>query len=80
VNTYSLEYLLYNGAERFFTWFDYMSWYPLGRPVGTTIYPGMQFTAVWIYKYVFSSFSTNEKNNFWLCQYIHNLSNQIAPR
>jgi dolichyl-diphosphooligosaccharide--protein glycosyltransferase len=43
-------YLLHNGAERFFTWFDYMSWYPLGRPVGTTIYPGMQFTAVWIFQ------------------------------
>ena len=26
-----------------------MSWYPLGRPVGTTIYPGMQVTAVSIY-------------------------------
>ena len=23
-----------------------MSWYPLGRPVGTTIYPAMQMTAV----------------------------------
>ena len=26
-----------------------MSWSPLGRPVGTTIYPGMQFAAVWIW-------------------------------
>jgi dolichyl-diphosphooligosaccharide--protein glycosyltransferase len=26
-----------------------MSWYPLGRPVGTTIYPGMQLTSVAIY-------------------------------
>ena len=26
-----------------------MSWYPLGRPVGTTIYPGMQFTSVFIH-------------------------------
>ena len=31
-------------------WFDYMAWYPLGRPVGTTIYPGMQVTAVWLTK------------------------------
>jgi dolichyl-diphosphooligosaccharide--protein glycosyltransferase len=29
-----------------------MSWYPLGRPIGTTIYPGMQFTAVWIKRYI----------------------------
>ena len=28
---------------------DYMSWYPLGRPVGTTIYPGMQITSVTIW-------------------------------
>ena len=27
-----------------------MSWYPLGRPIGTTIYPGMQITAVAIWK------------------------------
>jgi dolichyl-diphosphooligosaccharide--protein glycosyltransferase len=27
-------------AAKFFKWFDYMSWYPLGRPVGSTIYPG----------------------------------------
>ena len=25
------------------------AWYPIGRPVGTTIYPGMQFTAVTIW-------------------------------
>jgi dolichyl-diphosphooligosaccharide--protein glycosyltransferase len=36
-------------AARFFKWFDYMSWYPLGRPVGTTIYPGMQMTSVALY-------------------------------
>lgn len=41
-----------HGVKKFFTWFDYKSWYPLGRPVGTTIYPGMQFTAVWIKRYL----------------------------
>jgi dolichyl-diphosphooligosaccharide--protein glycosyltransferase len=29
-----------------------MVWYPLGRPVGTTIYPGMQFIAVFIKRHV----------------------------
>jgi len=47
-NYRATEYLYYNGAKKFFTWFDHKVWYPLGRPVGTTIYPGMQFTAVWI--------------------------------
>ena len=27
-----------------------MSWYPLGRPVGTTIYPGMQMSSVFIWQ------------------------------
>eukprot|EP00398_MALV-I-01_sp_L67-1_P000483 gene483-490_t len=44
------EYLLHNGSERFFKWFDHSVWYPLGRPVGTTIYPGMQFSAVWLHQ------------------------------
>ena len=30
--------------------YDYMVWYPLGRPIGTTIYPGMQFASVWIWQ------------------------------
>merc|ERR1719506_498792 len=49
-NFRATQYLSDNGLAKFFTWFDYMSWYPLGRPVGTTIYPGMQFTGVWIYE------------------------------
>eukprot|EP00756_Hemistasia_phaeocysticola_P021210 Hpha_TRINITY_DN15763_c0_g1::TRINITY_DN15763_c0_g1_i1::g.36937::m.36937/K07151/STT3; dolichyl-diphosphooligosaccharide--protein glycosyltransferase len=49
-NFRATEYLAENGATRFFEWFDHKSWYPLGRPVGTTIYPGMQFTAVGIWK------------------------------
>ena len=43
------QYLADNGVEKFFKWYDHESWYPLGRPVGTTIYPGMQFTAVAIW-------------------------------
>ena len=38
-----------NGIEKFFKWFDHRSWYPLGRPVGTTIYPGMQLTSVGVW-------------------------------
>ena len=48
-NFRATQYLLDNGWTRFFQWFDYMSWYPLGRPVGTTIYPGMQILSVGIY-------------------------------
>lgn len=37
------------GVGEFFRWYDTMSWSPLGRPVGTTIYPGMQILAAAIY-------------------------------
>jgi dolichyl-diphosphooligosaccharide--protein glycosyltransferase len=42
-----------------------MVWYPLGRPVGSTIYPGMQFTAVYIKRYLLDSWSLND-----VCCYI----------
>ena len=49
-NFRATQYLADNGYDAFFKWFDHMSWYPLGRPVGTTIYPGMQITAVLIWQ------------------------------
>ena len=49
-NYRATEYLDQHGWKAFFHWFDYESWYPLGRPVGTTIYPGMQITSVWIWQ------------------------------
>jgi len=49
-NYRAAEYLAEHGLSKFFKWYDYMSWYPIGRPIGTTIYPGMQMAAVWIYE------------------------------
>eukprot|EP00924_Labyrinthula_sp_SR-Ha-C_P005826 maker-scaffold_14-snap-gene-6.51-mRNA-1 protein AED:0.04 eAED:0.04 QI:0/0.33/0.42/1/0.66/0.57/7/762/737 len=49
-NYRSTEYLAEHGWSAFFSWFDERSWYPLGRPVGTTIYPGMQIAAVGLWK------------------------------
>ena len=49
-NMRATQYLADNGPKAFFTWFDYRSWYPLGRPVGTTIYPGMQLASVAIWR------------------------------
>mmetsp|Transcript_36096 Transcript_36096/g.53808 ORF Transcript_36096/g.53808 Transcript_36096/m.53808 type:complete len:1001 (-) Transcript_36096:40-3042(-) len=59
-NYRATEYLYEHGAKAFFQWFDYMVWYPLGRPVGSTIYPGMQFTAVWIKRYILGNMSVND--------------------
>jgi len=44
-NYRAAEYMAEHGLAKFFKWYDYMSWYPLGRPIGTTIYPGMQMAA-----------------------------------
>eukprot|EP00005_Dracoamoeba_jomungandri_P008973 CAMPEP_0174263992 /NCGR_PEP_ID=MMETSP0439-20130205/20885_1 /TAXON_ID=0 /ORGANISM="Stereomyxa ramosa, Strain Chinc5" /LENGTH=916 /DNA_ID=CAMNT_0015349661 /DNA_START=19 /DNA_END=2769 /DNA_ORIENTATION=+ len=49
-NYRATEYLSDNGWSAFFKWYDYKSWYPLGRPVGTTIYPGMQIVSVLIHR------------------------------
>lgn len=49
-NFRATQYMSKHGWSAFFSWFDYMSWYPLGRPVGTTTYPGLQFTAVAIHR------------------------------
>ncbi|KAA3481424.1 dolichyl-diphosphooligosaccharide--protein glycosyltransferase subunit STT3A [Gossypium australe] len=43
-------YLTENGFYDFWNWFDYESWYPLGRIVGGTLYPGLMVTAVLIYR------------------------------
>jgi hypothetical protein len=42
-------YLVENGWNKFITWYDYESWYPIGRPVGKSIYPGMQVAAAVIH-------------------------------
>ena len=49
-NFRATEYLASHNLAEFFTWYDHESWYPLGRPVGTTIYPGLQIIAVWLWR------------------------------
>lgn len=49
-NYRAAEYLAEHGLYKFLRWYDYESWYPLGRPIGTTIYPGMQVTGVAIWE------------------------------
>jgi dolichyl-diphosphooligosaccharide--protein glycosyltransferase len=50
VNFRATEYLANHGLSEIFTWYDHESWYPLGRTVGTTIYPGLQIVAVWLWR------------------------------
>eukprot|EP00010_Vexillifera_abyssalis_P004161 CAMPEP_0201556412 /NCGR_PEP_ID=MMETSP0173_2-20130828/55250_1 /ASSEMBLY_ACC=CAM_ASM_000268 /TAXON_ID=218659 /ORGANISM="Vexillifera sp., Strain DIVA3 564/2" /LENGTH=669 /DNA_ID=CAMNT_0047968679 /DNA_START=162 /DNA_END=2167 /DNA_ORIENTATION=+ len=41
--------LVKDGFYDFLNWFDSRSWYPLGRVVGGTLYPGLMTTAGFIY-------------------------------
>lgn len=44
--------MLEHGVLEFFNWFDEMSWYPIGRHVGSTTFPGLQITSVFIYHFL----------------------------
>ena len=39
------QYLTSEGAYAFWNWYDPESWYPLGRIIGGTTYPGLMFTS-----------------------------------
>jgi dolichyl-diphosphooligosaccharide---protein glycosyltransferase len=67
-NFRATQYLADNGLEKFFHWYDYMSWSPLGRPVGTTIYPGMQMAAVFIWRIINQSGHVMSLND--VCCYV----------
>ncbi|KAH0937224.1 hypothetical protein HID58_004685, partial [Brassica napus] len=39
------QFLSNNGIYEFWNWFDDRTWYPLGRVIGGTVYPGLTLTA-----------------------------------
>ena len=62
-NYRSSKYVVENGFYEFWNWFDKKSWYPLGRNVGGTVYPGIMWTAA-IEKWIldFLSFPLDIRN------------------
>merc|ERR1719507_1363237 len=44
-NYRSTAYMVENGFYDFLNWFDDRAWYPLGRIVGGTVYPGLMITS-----------------------------------
>ncbi|KAF0720808.1 Aste57867_3 [Aphanomyces stellatus] len=48
-NYRTTKYLASEGVVEFLDWFDDRAWYPLGRIIGGTIYPGLMATAASLY-------------------------------
>ncbi len=46
------EYIAKNGYGAYFTWHDTLSWYPKGRDIAASSYPGNPFSAVIIYQFL----------------------------
>ncbi|VDK85052.1 unnamed protein product [Litomosoides sigmodontis] len=53
-NYRSTHYMVEHGFYNFLNWFDDQAWYPLGRIVGGTVYPGLMVTSGAIH-YILSS-------------------------
>uniref|UniRef100_A0A336MU62 Dolichyl-diphosphooligosaccharide--protein glycosyltransferase subunit STT3A n=1 Tax=Culicoides sonorensis TaxID=179676 RepID=A0A336MU62_CULSO len=49
-NYRTTKYLTEQGFYNFHNWFDDRAWYPLGRIIGGTIYPGLMVTSATFYK------------------------------
>jgi dolichyl-diphosphooligosaccharide--protein glycosyltransferase len=59
------EYIAENGFSAWGTWHDLNSWYPMGRDVPSSAYPGVPFTAAFVYHLV---------NTFGLSVSVHDVS------
>lgn len=44
-NYRATAYMVEHGFYQFLNWFDERAWYPLGRIVGGTVYPGLMITS-----------------------------------
>ena len=43
------EYVVENGYAAWWSWHDTLSWYPMGRNIANSAYPGIPFTAAFLY-------------------------------
>ncbi|CAD5214730.1 unnamed protein product [Bursaphelenchus okinawaensis] len=48
-NYRATAYMVENGFYKFLNWFDERAWYPLGRIVGGTVFPGLMVTSGFIH-------------------------------
>ncbi|KAF9439063.1 oligosaccharyl transferase stt3 subunit [Entomortierella beljakovae] len=62
-NYRTTQHLVKNGFYDFWNWFDEKSWYPLGRVVGGTVYPGIMVTSALIHNILhFFNFPVDIRN------------------
>lgn len=62
-NYRTTQHLVKNGFYEFWNWFDERSWYPLGRVVGGTVYPGLMVTSAIIHNVLhFFNFPVDIRN------------------
>ncbi|GJJ76880.1 dolichyl-diphosphooligosaccharide---protein glycosyltransferase [Entomortierella parvispora] len=62
-NYRTTQHLVKNGFYEFWNWFDEKSWYPLGRVVGGTVYPGIMVTSAIIHNVLhFFNFPVDIRN------------------
>eukprot|EP00600_Ochromonadales_sp_CCMP1393_P000988 CAMPEP_0174980286 /NCGR_PEP_ID=MMETSP0004_2-20121128/15269_1 /TAXON_ID=420556 /ORGANISM="Ochromonas sp., Strain CCMP1393" /LENGTH=915 /DNA_ID=CAMNT_0016231941 /DNA_START=125 /DNA_END=2872 /DNA_ORIENTATION=- len=67
-NFRTTKYLAHEGFLEFLNWFDDRGWYPLGRTIGGTIYPGLMLTAAIFYWFLnFLNLTINIRN---MCVFI----------
>lgn len=62
-NFRTTKFLTHEGSYAFLDWFDDRAWYPLGRIIGGTIYPGLMVTAAALHNLLHAlSFPINVRN------------------
>ncbi|EER20142.1 Stt3 protein, putative [Perkinsus marinus ATCC 50983] len=69
-NYRTTEYLSREGFYEFWNWFDNGSWYPLGRVIGQTLYPGLMTTSAVFHGVL---------NFFGICVNVRNVCVFMAP-
>ena len=69
-NFRTTKYLAHEGFTEFMNWFDDRGWFPLGRTIGGTIYPGLMLTAALFYWFL---------NFFYITVNIRNVCVFLAP-
>ncbi|KAF3589287.1 hypothetical protein F2Q69_00030117 [Brassica cretica] len=76
---YPTLFLTEKGFYEFWNWFDSESWYPLGRIIGGTLYPGLMVTAAVVAYFFGKEIWTQELALSLLLSSLFSLATSLAP-